>query len=119
MRTISVNPLYDEIESILAELFDQLRQGEVITGKQILLRLEDRGLLKERPSKVNYKLGTISRVINRGKATGKFANVTKMNVREYDTNGNFRNMVAYSKIEIEEVEKNDDITNGGEPKTVS
>lgn len=118
MRTISVNPQYDEIESILTVLFNELCQGGVITGKQLLLRLEERGFLKEKPAKVNYKLGKISRVINRGKATGKFANITKINVREYDTNGNFRNMVAYSKIEIEEVEKND-IAARGESKSGS
>ena len=101
IKTIGVNPLYDEIELVLTELFSKLRQGEVVTGKQLLLKLEERGILKEKVAKPHYKLGTISRVINRGKATGKFDGITKVNVREYTPDGNFRNMVAYSKIEVE------------------
>ena len=102
IKTIGVNPLYDEIELVLTELFSKLRHGEVVTGKQLLLKLEEKSFLfKEKVAKPHYKLGTISRVINRGKATGKFDGITKVNVREYTPDGNFRNMVAYSKIEVE------------------
>lgn len=97
MRTISVNPLYDDIELILTELFSRLHPGGLITGSDLVAELENRGLFKGNSAKPHYKLGAISRVVRRGRASGKFTDISKINVREYTQTGNFRNKVAYSK----------------------
>lgn len=97
MQTISVNPLYDEIELILTDTFNQLRLGELVTGYQLVTRLEEKGIFKEKTAKPHYKLGAISRVIRRGRKSNKFRDIVKVNVREYKPDGNFRNNVAYSK----------------------
>lgn len=98
MQTISVNPLYDEIELMLTETFNQLRLGELVTGYQLVAQLEEKGIFKEKTAKPNYKLGAISRVIRRGRRNSdKFRDIVKVNVREYKPDGKFRNNVAYSK----------------------
>jgi len=97
MQTISVNPLYDEIELMLTETFNQLRLGELVTGYQLVAKLEEKGIFKEKTAKPYYKLGAISRVIRRGRNSNKFRDIVKVNVREYKPDGNFRNNVAYSK----------------------
>ncbi len=103
MKTISINPLYDDIELILTELFSRLRPGELIIGNRIVSELEGRGLFEGNTAKHDYKLGAISRVVRRGRASGKFMDITKINVREYTQTGDFSNKVAYSKKGVDDV----------------